>query len=98
MSSPISSVPSNSRNWPRTVEMPRCLTRNSTLECDGSTVHVPVGIAVIWVVLMVVLLGCCLAVQVVVHAIILRHATPRHGRSCPMHGLLTRRPAGDGSS
>ena len=43
MSSPISSVPSNSRNAPRTVEMPRCLTRNSTLEWAASTDQVPVG-------------------------------------------------------
>ena len=41
----ISSVPSNSVNLPRTLAMPMCLTENSTLECAGSTVHVPVGIS-----------------------------------------------------
>ena len=41
----ISSVPSNSVNFPRTLAMPMCLTENPTLECAGSTVQVPVGIS-----------------------------------------------------
>src|ERR687897_2454129 len=36
-------VPSNSRNWPRTVAIIMCRTSKLTLECDGSTVQVPDG-------------------------------------------------------
>ena len=32
---------------PRTVVMRMCLTSNPTLECAGSTVQVPVGMAVV---------------------------------------------------
>src|ERR687898_920771 len=45
-SSPISSAPSNCSNWPRTVAMPRCFTEKPTVECEGSTLQVPVGIRV----------------------------------------------------
>src|SRR4051794_14393300 len=53
-SSPISSVPPNSAKCPRTVAMPRCLTWNPTLECAGSTAHVPVGMAVLVAVAVVI--------------------------------------------
>jgi len=52
--SEMSSLPSNVPKLPRTVAMPMCLTWNSTRECAGSTVQVPVGTAVT-VVLMVCL-------------------------------------------
>src|ERR687897_746564 len=45
-SSPILSAPSNCSNWPRTVAMPRCFTEKPTVECEGSTLQVPVGIRV----------------------------------------------------
>jgi hypothetical protein len=38
-----SNIPSNSVKVPPTVAIPMCLTANSTLECVGSTAHLPEG-------------------------------------------------------
>ncbi|GAA1435214.1 hypothetical protein GCM10009601_60830 [Streptomyces thermospinosisporus] len=38
-----STLPANSVNRPRTLEMPRCRATAATLECAGSMVHGPGG-------------------------------------------------------
>src|SRR4051794_38052667 len=86
-SSPITSVPSNSRNAPLTVAMPRCLTENSTFEWLGSTLQVPVSGVV--VVVTVADIGTpLLLVEVIACATTIAHPVPQaNGETSPMHGL-----------
>src|SRR5829696_4880193 len=105
MSSPISSVPSNCSNWPRTVAMPRCFTEKPTVEWAGSTVHVPAGIRVAAAVAVEFMLLLFVAdavasgsLKLLADATIAPRRPSAHGRNRRVHVLILRKSQSAGAA